>query len=197
MKFSRFTQLMRLNSRPDKEQIRKDVLKSCKPKWIKPTAVITSIVLTAGIIGAGGLFLYENAPRGKDNHLPEELKPLSTVCAVTAEGNQDSLPTDSVFEITTQKATDINNLKNSLKVYPDCDYTLKKTSGNTFDLTFDRGMKENSLYRISSTVDGKEIYSWAFQTETEFKITDHSRSTEENNSLLWVEFSHSDVQNLE
>ncbi len=197
MKFSRFTQLMRLNSRPDKEQIRKDVLKSCKPKWIKPTAVITSIVLTAGIIGAGGLFLYENAPRGKDNHLPEELKPLSTVCAVTAEGNQDSLPTDSVFEITTQKATDINNLKNSLKVYPDCDYTLKKTSGNTFDLTFDRGMKENTLYRISSTVDGKELYSWAFQTETEFKITDHSRSTEENSSLLWVEFSHSDVQNLE
>ncbi len=197
MKFSQFTQLMRSNSRPDKEQIRKDVLAGCKPKWIKPTAIISSVVLAVGIIGGCGTYIFANAPRGKDNHLPDGLKGISTICAVTAEGDTESLPTDSVLKITTQKTTDTDTVKSHLKVSPEADYTIKKTSGNTFDLVFDGGMKQDTLYKVASTLKGKEVFSWAFQTESEFEITGHSNSTAENTSLLWVEFSHSDVPNLQ
>ena len=60
MKFSQFTQLMRTNSRPDRELIRKKVVTDCKPRWIKPTAIVCSAVLTLGIIGTAGAYIFAN-----------------------------------------------------------------------------------------------------------------------------------------
>lgn len=197
MKFSHFTELMRQISRPDKEDIFKRVQQSCRPKWVKRTAVACTLALVIGAVTLGGGYLLVSAPRGKDNHLPQELKGISTIAAITTDGDAESIATDSVFEITTTKSTSADAVRQALDITPSCDYSLKKTSGNTFKLKFDSGMQGDTLYTMKSMAGEKAVYSWAFQTESEFKITDHSIGTEQNSSLLWVEFSHSDVDSFE
>ena len=199
MKFTRFIQLMQQNSQPDKESIRQQVLKSYKPKWIKTTAILCTIALILGIGGMFGYFYISDLPKGNENHLPEHLWDISTVAAVTSSAPNDKIPTDSTLNITTVRKETEESVKKSLKITPEVGYDLKKTSGNTFELKFDTELEDNTIYTIKSMANNNEVYSWAFQTERKFEITSVSPSNSyiDESTAVWVEFSHSDVENFD
>ena len=199
MKFTRFIQLMQQNSQPNKENIRQQILKSYKPKWIKITAILCVAVLLFGIGGTFGYLYLKDLPKGNENHLPEHLRKISTVAAITSSAPSDKISTNSILNITTVKKETEDNVKKSLKITPAVEYDLKKTSGNTFELKFNTELEKNTIYTIKSMANNNEVYSWAFQTERRFEITSVTPSSSyvDESSTICVEFSHADVENFD
>ena len=203
MKYSHFLKLMKQSSMPDREQIYKDIISQKTSSWTKVCAIACIIVLCIGIIGAGAYLSFGAIKLGKDNHLPKELDGISPITAITATSTKgNSILPNSVFKVTTKKSHSAKEVYDFLDVSPKSEYTIKKTSGNTFDVVFSQNLKSDTLYKLSSKLGDKTVYSWAFQTEKKFEITASSGGTKGCVSMfltdeIWVEFSRSDVKNFE
>ncbi len=203
MKYSQFLKLMKQNCTPDRERIYKDILAQKTYSFFKVFAIICAVVLLLSAIGTGGYFAFNKIKGGDENHLPEELMELSPVTAIKAtEIKGNAIMQNTAFDITTRDTCTADELYSVIEISPKTDFSIKKTSGNTFRINFDKHLNSDTLYKISSKIGQKTVYSWAFQTAKKFEITASSGGTKNCVSMfltseIWVEFSHSDVKNFE
>ena len=65
-------------------------------------------------------------------------------------------------------------------------------------MKFENKLSPNTVYSINSVADGQTIYSWAYQTETKFKVTGCFPNTKNINptDTVYVEFTHSNTENF-
>ncbi len=201
MKFLQFIELMKKQYAPDKEQLRKQILTAAKPRWARIIALSCAVVIGICTIVASGITAFYLIPLGKDFNIPKSLSGISPVQAVIADnsnGNEISL-LDGGFKVTTAKNTLASKLDEILEISPKDNFKIKQTSGNTFEIMPEDTLKGNTLYTFKSLLNGKEIYSWAFQTKNPFGIeaTSCAGGYCELNSAIWVDFTHSNVENFE
>ena len=197
MNLQRFCELMKDSSQPDKQKIKQQAIPKSRPKWTKVTALCCAIALLLGIAAYGGYYLFMNMPKNKVWALPENLKGISEISSLTPtkyDGN--FIKTDCEFTVTTKNAIDTEEFYEIFEISPKVDYTVTKKSGNEFNVSITNGLKQNSLYTLSSLSGGKAVYSWAYQTEGEFEIT-YASSGILTDQQVWVEFSQPDVKNFE
>ncbi len=203
MKYSHFIKLMKDNCKPDKEQIYNDIISQKSNSWIKVFAIVCAAVLLIGIVGTGAYYGISSMKRGEENHLPDELYEVSPITAITATQTKgDAVLVNTAFEITTKDVHSAKDIYEFLEISPKTEYNVKKTSGNTFNVTLKEALKENTLYKLSSKLGTKTVYSWAFQTEAKFEITASCAGKSgcakmSQTQEIWVEFSRSDVENFE
>ncbi len=203
MKYLHFIKLMKQNCEPNKEQIYNDIISQKSNAWIKILAIACSIVLLLGIAGVGTYYGINSVKRGNENHLPDELYNISPISAITATLTKgEAVLQNTSFEITTKDVHSAKDIYSFLEISPKTEYTVKKTSGNTFNVEFSENLKDNTLYNLSSKVGSKTVYSWAFQTESKFQITASCGGKTgcakmSQTQEIWVEFSRSDVKNFE
>lgn len=199
MKYSELIKMLSNSVQPDKDAIRNRVLKTKKPTMSKSQKTTMFSVLSAICIIAGIYLAVMNVPLSKNNDIPLHLMGISPISSVTATDASNGITNTSTdFKVTTHRSMSLNEFRNSFSIEPKTEFTIKKTSGNTFKVCFENDLRLDTLYKISSLSNGKKIYSWAFQTSNEFAISNHTPS--ETSSLfdsIKVTFTHSDVENFE
>lgn len=198
MNLLRFTELMSQSFQPDKQKIKQQILqKKAKPRWAKVTAICTAAVLVIGIVAACGYTYFMSTPSSDVWTLPESLKGISKISSVTPtkyDGN--FIKTDCGFEVTTAKAITVDEFCEAFEITPKTEFEVTKKSGNSFNINFTSALKQNTLYTLASKLGQKTVYSWAYQTESEFEVISATNGilTDEQ---IWVEFSQPDVENFE
>lgn len=200
MKFLHLLNIAKEDAMPDKEKIRKRALKSGKSGALRVLSAITAAVLVLGLL-SGGIYLgIMNVPTASASDLPEELKGISPISAVSATNlNGKEITADTKLKVVTSSAMSINEFKDAFSISPSEHYNVKKNTGNTFTVSFERGLAANTLYTVSSVSDGKTIYSWAFQTDNTFGVVSHlpSSDTLSEGDIIALDFTHANVENFE
>src|SRR5690606_5908753 len=90
------------------------------------------------------------------------------VSAVNTAG--DGVKIDTVFLLKCSDPINEQAVRSSLAVTPSINYTLKNQSGNQYILKFDEKLKPDSIVSFKQ-LDTVKPYSWAFQTENVFRVT--------------------------
>ena len=171
MKFLHLLDIAKKDSMPDKERIRQRALKAGRSGALRVLSAITAAVLMLGLLSGGIYFGIMTMPTASASDLPEELKgisPISAVSATNMSGNE--ITADTQLKVVTSSAMSVNEFKDAFAISPSEHYNVKKNTGNTFTVSFEQGLAANTLYTVSSISDGKTIYSWAFQTDNTFGI---------------------------
>jgi len=91
-------------------------------------------------------------------------------------------------------------VRNSIAVTPSINYTLKHQSGNQYILKFDEKLKPDSIVSFKQ-IDTVKPYSWAFQTENVFRVTqtlpaDKSKMVPVNTGIE-ISLSYLDVADIQ
>ncbi len=113
---------------------------------------------------------------------------------VTAD-TQDSLGVapNTQFTITSDTDIDESDLKNSLVLFPDTDFSIKVVSSRQFTIIPKQILEPNKIYKVQIKTNEKD-FSWAFQTKNDFRVVqtfprDKSTSVPTNTGVELV-FSH-------
>lgn len=77
---------------------------------------------------------------------------------------------DTGFLLKCSEPINEQEVRNSIAVTPLMNYTLKHQSGNQYILNFDEKLKPDSIISFKQ-IDTVKPYSWAFQTENVFRVT--------------------------
>ncbi len=200
MKFLHLLDIAKKDSMPDKERIRQRALKAGRSGALRVLSAITAAVLMLGLLSGGIYFGIMTMPTASASDLPEELKgisPISAVSATNMSGNE--ITADTQLKVVTSSAMSVNEFKDAFAISPSEHYNVKKNTGNTFTVSFEQGLAANTLYTVSSISDGKTIYSWAFQTDNTFGIVSRLPSSDILNEgdIIALDFTHSNVENFE
>lgn len=104
--------------------------------------------------------------------LPRETPEDCVVSSVTADKTVGRLiATDSAFALTTREDMDEASLKSHLALTPDGDFTVTRTGDKTYLLTAAEQFPKGAVIKLALSDDkGGEVYSWAFQTEDDFRL---------------------------
>ena len=85
-----------------------------------------------------------------------------------------------------------NDIKNSISIIPEIDFSITKESVNSFILQPEQNLNKNTVYSFS--VNGENTFSWAFQTESGYTVTKTIPANEEKNvpatAGIEITFSH-------
>lgn len=197
MKYSKLISYLKFTVYPNRDRIKKEAIKSYKKRTV---ALITAIVAAITML-SGGIYLgVMNISMGKDSDIPENLRALSPITSVSATSYKGSvITTDSKLLVTTKTPITKKKFCEIFEISPKTDYSVKKTSGNTFSVSFDKPLLSNTLYTVTSNYGSRPVYRWAFQTAEVFGI---SKAYPENgyiaqNESVSIEFTHSNVENFE
>ena len=106
------------------------------------------------------------------------------------------ISTSSKFDITTSSSTDKDSLSKALGISPSAKYTLDG-SGSSFTLSFSSTLLPNTVYTFSSTIGGRTVYQWAFQTAQDFEIAEVTLPKDANDKTITFDFSYDSVENFE
>ncbi len=184
---------------PNKDKIKKNAIKLHKKESNKNVICFSvslfCIIISLMIVYCTMMIL----PLGKKNSLPSNLSSSSLICDVEAtEINNNFISNEASLKITTVKSVSKKELQKNLKITPEVNYKIVKTSGNTFKINFASKLKSNTLYSVKSINGNKTSYSWAFQTGTKFEIKSHYPNLEINtpNEEIHIDFSHTNVENF-
>ena len=200
MKFLHLLNIAKKDSMPDKERIRQRALRAGRSGALRVLSVITAAVLMLGLLSGGIYFGIMSIPTASVSDLPEELKGISPISAVSATNmNGNEITADTQLKVVTSNAMSVNEFKDAFVISPSEHYSVKKNTGNTFTVSFEQGLAANTLYTVSSVSDGKTIYSWAFQTDNSFGIVSRLPSSDILNEgdIIALDFTHSNVENFE
>ena len=93
-------------------------------------------------------------------------------------------------------------IRKSIYVEPALDYTIEKTlNKNEFKLTFKQNIPDNTLVKLQYVKNQITEDSWAYQTSDKLSVTRTYPSDERDevskNSIIEIEFSYANVENLE
>ena len=94
MKFLHLLDIAKKDSMPDKERIRQRALKAGRSGALRVLSAITAAVLMLGLLSGGIYFGIMTMPTASASDLPEELKgisPISAVSATNMSGNEKQL----------------------------------------------------------------------------------------------------------
>ena len=196
MKLKHLLETVGKSNMPDKEKIRKNVLKSGNSSPIRIISAITAAVLMLVIISGGVYFGVMHAPIASACDIPQELVGISPVTSVS---KPDCSSDTASVEVTTQKPLTKEQFRDVFSVSPKTDYTLIKKAGNLFTVKFKGRLYGNTVYTFNSMSEGKSIYSWAYQTDNTFGISSYTpaHETAAASDVVSVDFTHSDVENFE
>lgn len=147
------------------------------PKWqdgsvpASVTGENTSVSETAEVQSDG------TAVSAEETDVPAETLPRETpedciVSSVSADKTVGRLiSTDSAFTLTTREDMDEDSLKAHLALTPDGDFDLTKTGDKSYRLTAAEQFAKGAVVKLALNNDnGGEVYSWAFQTEDDFRL---------------------------
>ncbi len=200
MKFNRFLQSAFEKNKPNKEKIRARALRAGNNVMIKIVAGVTAAVLLIGVVATGAYFGIMNMPTATACDLPQELIGISPINAVRADGVSGGRISDgSSFEVTTENAMSEEQFRSVFEITPNVDYSVKKLSGNKFEVTPMQAEK-GAVYTVGAVVGGRTVYSWAFQTDDSFRVLSRTPNYERldaDTGAVTIEFSHADVENFE
>ena len=175
----------------------KNIIPKNKPVMISICAVLV-LSITLLIIFASGFFdKGQKQPALGSNtsdNVKMEIMPISS----------DSAGVDlkSGFKLLCSKSWDEKTIKSSLSVFPEHEYTLKRVIHGEYMLSFNSGLKPNSIYRFAFNDEKSDkTYSWAFQTKKTFQVvrtlpSDKATSVPLNTGIE-LTFSYSGVENIE
>ena len=199
MKYSEILNYIKTSTYPDKEKIRMDIYEKHKKSRKKALKTSGVLVISILLILIGAYTFIQSVGLGSASDIPENLvkiSPIASVRPTSFSGQNITLDTD--LKIVTSKPCSKKEFKEVFKVSPKTNYSLIKTSGNTFTVKFENKLSPNTVYSINSVADGQTIYSWAYQTETKFEVTGCFPNTKNINptDTVYVEFTHSNTENF-
>lgn len=197
MKYSNLISYLKFVVQPSRSRIKNTAIRSY---YGKKTTKILTLILSLAIVVLVVYIAKMVIPMGKESVIPEHLKEISPITYVSATSYSDKVITsDCDFKVITKKNLSKKAFSKVFEISPAAEFKIKKTSGNTFTISFKDPLAENTTYRINSLNEGKTVYSWAFQTARDFKITNNNivSSYIAQNTPITVEFSHSNVENFE
>ncbi len=200
MKYSKLLELTAKSVQPDKENIRKQSTKAKIHPAIKAVSFITATVLLISILSVSAFYGIMNIPFNTKNEIPARLASISPLTSVTPTLATDKIiKTDTKFKVTTLKAISKKEFVNYFSISPKVDYTVTKQNGNSFIVSFKDDLNSNTKYKISSVLNDKTIYSWAFQTENSFSVIERYPSEQYINTTdpIEITFTHSNVENFD
>lgn len=120
------------------------------------------IILALIAVVATGLAVYFITHSNSASGTIIEVKALNT----TGHG----VKIDTGFLLICSESINEQAVRNSIAVTPLMNYTLKHQSGNQYTLKFDEQLKPDSIVSFKQ-MDTVKPYSWAFQTENVFRVT--------------------------
>ena len=101
---------------------------------------------------------------------PEPKGEVQIVSVKAKRMNGSFIKNDTSFEITTLNGS-LESLKSHIAVTPAINYTVTESGENTYELTPDEPIPDNTLFKLASVKDKVIIGSWAFQTEEVLSIS--------------------------
>ena len=201
MKYSDLINYVKFTVHPNKEKIKEKIYKRYAEKRKRKTAWLCVTVFCITLLSTGALSRIRLLPLGNESDLPNYLENSSPIKSVKPEKSYSTniIPTDTSFKVVTNKAISKNEFREIFNIEPKVNYNVTKENGNTFNVNFISPLTSDTLYTIKSMSGSKTAYSWAYQTEADFEITSVYPSTEQAsiNTNIYVDFSHTDVENFE
>jgi hypothetical protein len=122
------------------------------------------IALALVAVAAAGLAVYYFTASRADSTSGTVVE----VSALNTTGH--GVKIDTGFLLTCSEHMNEQAVRNSIAVTPLANYALKHQSGNEYVLNFDEELEPDSIISFTQT-DTVKSYSWAFQTENIFRIT--------------------------
>ena len=126
---------------------------------------------------------------------PEKIKIIPLV------SDSAGVSLDSEFRILCDEEYSDKAIEKSLNITPKQSYKIKSISKNEYLLSFDEGLKPNSIYRFAINEGTNQNRSWAFQTKKTFSVV---RTLPRNeavyvpvNSGIEITFSHDNIEDIE
>lgn len=112
------------------------------------------------------------------------------------------LANDSEFIIQADENSSKESIQKSLYIEPAMEYTIEKTENkNEYKLTFNQNIPDNTIVKLEYVKDQITKDSWAYQTSNKLSITgtypENENCRVEPNSVIEIEFSYANVENLE
>jgi len=177
-----------------------------KPYVVWP---ITAVVLVAAmfiVFYAAGIFsrvpdnaaineINQNAGINGFSVNPEKIRIIPLVSDSTG------VSLDSEFKLLCNEEYSDKAIEESLSITPKQSYKIKAVSKKEFLISFDEGLKPNSIYRFAINEGTNQNRSWAFQTKKTFSIV---RTLPRNeavyvpvNSGIEITFSHDNIESIE
>lgn len=123
------------------------------------------IILAVIAVAAVGLAVYYITSSGVNSASGSVVE----VSALNTTGH--GVKTDTGFLLTCSENMSEQAVSDSIAVAPLINYTLKHQSGNQYVLKFDQELQPDSMVSFTRT-DTANPYSWAFQTENVFRVTE-------------------------
>lgn len=197
MKYKDLINLSKETVMPDKVSISDSILRTKNRNKFKTAAIVIISILSVIVISTAAYMLL---PVSKKNELPYDFNTISPICAVEATKTDGEYITQSSnLIITTQKGMSASEFYNICHISPKIDYIAKRINGNTFKIEFESPLEENTVYNVSSMYNEKAVYKWAFQSSKQLKITSHSPSIDNYDTVtsVNVDFSDTDVSEFE
>jgi alpha-2-macroglobulin len=145
------------------------ISKILKSKPLKIFIITLFMVVIAAISIAYILSTKHSSPSDNKNISSNNKLPNFNILPLRSDSA--GVDVSSAFKISCDEAITEASIKSMLKIEPSQSFKINKVSSKEFDLSFEKDMEANKIYRFELlNTETSEKQAWAFQTQKTFKV---------------------------
>ena len=178
------------------------------------SAGVATVVLIAVVVSSTGLFPFGGSRIGGRNLgnfsrlIIDEAYAQDNFTIIATDGDTTGVNSASGFTITSHTDVSLEDLRNTIRIFPETPFTLSEVGANTFFLEPHTALQGGLVYTVGIDASFRSSagqlqerdYSWAFQVKEPFKVM-HTLPRNlsvgvPTNTGIEFTFSHQNVQGL-